>query len=249
MLKRIFPFFLLFIFVLTLPESVAFAEGPNFIEFKLGGEEGNASSVVRLFLLVAFLSLAPSLFLMFTCFPYVIIVLGMTRQGLGTMNLPPNQILIGLAFFITIFVMYPVFEEVYNEALVPMDKGELETTEAISKAEKPIKEFMLNNTKEKNLELMLKLRREEKPNSFEEVSIFVVVPSYTLTQIQNGLTTGMYIVGSFVFMDIFIGTVLMFMGMMMLPPQIISLPFKILMFVYIGGYTKIVEVILRSINF
>lgn len=220
----------------------------GFIDIKVGDESNGDTSTVKLLFFVALLSLSSSLFLMFTHFTYVVIVLSMTRQALGTMNIPPNQVLMGLALFISIYMMQPVIDNLYENVWKPWDEGAIETSEALEKAEPVIKKYMLDNTYDKDLEMMLQVRKDEKPDSYEEVSLFAAIPAFTLSQIQKGLITGMLIYWAFVFIDMVISALLMYMGMMMLPPMMLSLPFKVLIFVYIGGYTKIVEILFKSVN-
>lgn len=239
LLLLVSSFFIMF----TFGESTLASPLIN-VDFNNG--EGLTSSV-ELLILVAVLTLAPSFLILFTCFTHVIIVLGLTRQGLGTMTLPPNQVLVGLALFITIYIMSPVISEVNEVAYEPFNNEEITLQEAVVKAEKPIKEFMVKNTYEDDLKTFLKLRGDEKPENIDELSIWATVPAYTLSQITKGLFTGLMIYATFTFIDILVGSVLMFMGMMMLPPQIVSLPLKLAVFVFIGGFTQVIEIIFQSI--
>lgn len=210
--------------------------------------DGSSTSPVKMLVFVALLSLAPSMLIMFSPFTYVIIVLGMTRQALGTMNLPPNRVLIGLALFISAYMMFPVLNTVYDEVWVPLEEENMTVVEALKIAEEPVKEYVLDNTYEKDLSLMMKVRGDEKPGSYDDVSILAAVPAFTLTQIQKGLFTGMMIYWAFAFIDMMISSLLMYMGMMMLPPMILSLPFKVLIFIYIGGYNTIVDILFKSVK-
>ena len=234
---------LLFFFVFCLNNAQA---EPIGFQMQLGGEE-DLTSPLKVFIMMTILALAPSIFIMFTCFTHVIIVLGLTRQALGTMTLPPNQVLTGLAIFLTIYIMMPVIEDIKEVAYDPYQNEEITFQEAIEKTEKPIKTFLVNNTYEDDLKAFVTLKGDEKPESVEDVSIWSAVPAYTLSQISKGLFTGLLIYAAFAFIDILVGSILMFMGMFMLPPQMISLPLKLLVFIFIGGFSKIVEVIFSSI--
>lgn len=238
----IFSFLLFF-----LTQQEVFASGNGLIELKIG-DEGELTDSVKVMLLVTVLTLAPSILIMFTCFTHVIIVLSLTRQGLGTMTIPPNQVLVGLALFITIFIMSPVIEEVNQKAYIPYQNGELDYIEAFKEAEKPIKLFMIKNTEENDLKTILRLKNEELPTKPEDVSIWAAVPSYALSQISKGLFTGLMIYVIFAFIDALVGAILMFMGMIMLPPQMLSLPIKLLIFVYVGGFTEVIQIIFGSIK-
>ncbi|MFP3725765.1 flagellar biosynthesis protein flip [Priestia filamentosa] len=219
----------------------------GFIDIKIG-EEGKGDPVVKMLMTVFLMSIGPSLIIMCTHFTYIVIVLGMTRQALGVTNIPPNQVLIGLALFISAYLMFPVLNQVYQEAWVPLEQNKIETVEALKIAEKPLKKYMLDNTYEKDLSMVMKIREEKKPTSYDDVSILAAVPAFSLTQIQKGLFTGMMIYWTFIFIDMIIGGLLMYMGMMMLPPMIISLPVKILVFIYLGGYAKITEIIFKTVQ-
>lgn len=219
----------------------------GFLKIELGDENGG-DPVVKLFMLTAILGMAPAIVLAMTPFTQIVIVFGMTRQALGTMNLPPNQVLIGLAMFISLYIMNPVVTQIYEEAWVPLEENEINTTEALKIAEIPMKEFILENTYDKDLELMLRARGDEKPDSIEDVAMWAAIPAYMLTLIQKGLFLGMMIYWAFAFIDMIISAFLMYMGMMMLPPVMISLPFKVLIFIYIGGYSKITELLFATVT-
>lgn len=235
------------IFMLLLPEF-ALASTEGLIDIKIGSE-GDWTSSLKVFMIIAFLSMAPSFFIMFTVFPYVTIVLGLTRQALGTMSIPPNQVIMGLAIFVTVYIMSPVFSEINEVAYKPYAEGEVTLEEAIKLGEKPLKDFMVANTYDGDIKVFLKLRNKELPNTPDDLSIWTVVPAFQLTQISKGLFVGLLIYASFAFIDMIVGSVLMFMGMIMLPPQMLSLPVKLLVFVFIGGFTQIVEIIFRSVVF
>ncbi|PHA01913.1 flagellar biosynthesis protein flip [Bacillus pseudomycoides] len=239
----IFVFSVVFCIIFSNP---AYAESDGFIHLDSGKEFTNNPSV-QLFLLVTLLSLSSSIVLLFTHFTYFMIVLGITRQGLGVMNLPPNQVLVGLALFLALFTMQPVLGQLKSDVWDPMTKDKITVSQAAEKAEPIMKEYMAKHTYSHDLKMMLKVRDEKLPKDTKDISFFTLVPSFTLTQIQKGLITGMFIYLAFVFIDLIISTLLMYLGMMMVPPMILSLPFKILVFVYIGGYTKIVDIMFKTV--
>lgn len=223
-----------------------FASAEGLLELKIG-DKGELTDSLKIFILVALLSLAPSLLIVLTCFTQVIIILSLTRQGLGTPTLPPNQVLTGLALFITLYIMSPVISEINEVAYQPYKNGDITAEEAFEVGKTPLKEFMLKNTSTDDIKMFLKIR-DEQPKNVEETSIMALIPAFTLSQISEGLFKGLMIYGGFVAIDMLIGSVLMFLGMFMLPPQMLSLPLKLLIFVYIGGFTKVVQLIFDSIK-
>jgi len=235
------------IFNMLCFEKSTYAETTGLLDLT-GNGSLSSNSGVQLFLLVTLLSLSSSIFLMFTHFTYFAIVLGMTRQGMGLMSLPPNQVLVGFALFLSLFTMQPVLSDLKVQVWDPLQAGTLTTAQVLEKSEPILKTYMAKHTYEHDLKMMLKVRDEELPQNKEEVSLFSMVPAFTLTQIQKGLLTGMFIYLAFVFIDLIVSTVLMYLGMMMLPPMMISLPFKILVFVYVGGYTKVVDIMFKTVS-
>lgn len=246
MRRKYLLFLLIFSFWMFAPNEPVFAEGFGVnVEF---GDENDLTDSVKTFILVGILALAPAFFIMLTPYPYIIMVLGLTKQGLGTNAIPPPMVLAGIALFVSIFIMKPVIVEVYEEAYVPYEAQQIEFKEALSKAEAPLKEYMVANTEEKSLLTFLKLREEEKPKNIEELSFWTLVPSYAISMINQGLFMGLMIYASFVVIDLIVGSILMFMGMMMLPPQIVSVPFKLLIFIAVGGFDIIIDLIFTSIK-
>lgn len=235
---------LLSLFFFFLFSTTASAEG--LMELKIGND-GNLTDSVQIFIMVAILSLAPSLFITLTCFTQIIIILSLTRQGLGAPTLPPNQVLTGLALFITLYIMSPVITQINEEAYTPYKEGTITAEQAFEAGQIPLKEFMYKNTETNDLKTFLKLRNES-PKNLEETSLLALIPSFTLSQISEGLFKGLMIYGGFIAIDMLMGSILMFMGMFMLPPQMLSLPLKLLIFVYIGGFGKIVELMFNSIQ-
>lgn len=211
--------------------------------------EGNGSGVstsVKLMLLLTVMSLAPSILILMTSFTRIVIVLSFVRTSLATQQMPPNQVIVGLALFLTFFVMAPTFQEVNKEALQPLFKEEITLDEAYDKASLPFKEFMSKHTRQSDLNLFLSYAKEEQPKSVEDISLTTLVPAYTLSELKTAFQMGFMIFIPFLVIDMIVASVLMSMGMMMLPPVMISLPFKILLFVLVDGWYLVMKSLLES---
>ncbi|UHA73925.1 flagellar type III secretion system pore protein FliP [Paenibacillus sp. 481] len=221
---------------------------PN-IDIKVGngGPQSGATSL-GILLLITVLSLAPAILILMTSFTRIVIVLGFVRTSLGTQQMPPNQILIGLALFMTLFVMSPTLGEVNKVALQPYLKGELSQTQALDKASEPMKKFMFSHTREKDLLLFMKYTKTDKPKSYKDIPLTVLVPAFAISELKTAFQMGFMIFIPFLVIDMVIASTLMAMGMMMLPPVMISLPFKILLFVLVDGWYLIVKSLLMSFN-
>jgi len=223
-------------------EDIEQGPGTN-ISLTLGGGEDAARMDVALeiVLLMTLLSLAPALLIMLTGFTRIIIVFGFLRQAMGTNQMPPNQVMIGLAMFLTFVVMAPVFSDINENALQPYMAEEITQQEAFKLAEAPIKGFMLNQVREKDVSLFLDLTKTEAPESPEDLPLTVVVPSFVLSELKTAFQIGFVLFIPFLIIDMVVASVLMSMGMMMLPPVLISLPFKILLFILVDGWYLIVK--------
>lgn len=228
----------------------AYAEPlPNIdIQIGNGSETGPNTSAISLLLMITVLSIAPAILVLMTSFTRIVIVLGFVRTSLGTQQMPPNQVLIGLALFLTFFIMAPTLTQVNEAALQPYMKGELTQTEALNAAAQPMKKFMASNTREKDLLLFLKYTGSEKPSGYEDIPLTVLVPAYAISELKTAFQMGFMIFIPFLIIDMVIASVLMAMGMIMLPPVMISLPFKILLFVLVDGWYLIVKSLLLSFN-
>lgn len=207
---------------------------------------GDVSVTLQLLFLLTILSLAPGILIMVTCFTRIIIVLSFVRTGLGTQSMPPNQVLVGLALFLTFFIMSPVFSEINDTALQPYLAGDVEQDEALDTAVVPIKEFMAEHTREKDLALFFKYAGLEKPDSIEGIPLTALIPAYAISELKTAFQIGFVIFIPFLIIDMVVASTLMAMGMMMLPPVMISLPFKILLFVLVDGWYLIIESLLVS---
>jgi len=218
----------------------------EFMEFFNTSDPSNVSTSVKMLLLLTVLSLAPSILIMLTCFARVIIVLGFVRTALATNQMPPTQVLIGIALFITFFIMAPVFQEVNDQALTPLFNEEINLEEAYEEAAMPFKEFMSAHTRQKDLELFLSYADMERPESIEDIPLTALVPAFAISELKTAFQIGFMIFIPFLVVDMIVASVLMSMGMMMLPPVMISLPFKILLFVLVDGWYLVVKSLLQS---
>lgn len=218
------------------------------IDLNIGGstEPGDVAVTLQLLLLLTVLSLAPAILIMMTSFTRIVVVLSFVRTSLATQTMPPNQVLIALALFLTFFVMSPVFAQVNEVALQPFLAGELSQQEALESAAVPLKQFMAKHTREKDLALFLKYNQAERPSSIEDIPITMLVPAFIISELKTAFQIGFMIFVPFLVIDMVVASTLMAMGMMMLPPVMISLPFKILLFVLVDGWYLVVQSLLLS---
>ncbi|WP_078391489.1 flagellar type III secretion system pore protein FliP [Shouchella patagoniensis] len=204
------------------------------------------ATTVQIALLLTILSIAPGILILMTCFTRIIIVLSFVRQGLATQSTPPNQVLIGLALFMTFFIMAPVIQDVYEASYVPLSAGEVSGEEALQAAIVPIKEFMAQHTREKDLALFMGYGGYDKPETLEDVPITALIPAFAISELKTAFQIGFLIFVPFLVIDMIVASVLMSMGMMMLPPVMIALPFKVLLFVLVDGWYLVVQSLLIS---
>lgn len=207
---------------------------------------GDVAVTLELLFLLTVLSLAPGILIMMTCFTRIVIVLSFVRTALGTQSMPPNQVLVGLALFLTFFVMAPVFTEINETALQPYLAGDIPQDVAVDSAILPVKEFMAEHTREKDLALFFKYAKLTKPDSIEDIPLTALIPAFAISELKTAFQIGFVIFIPFLVIDMVVASTLMAMGMMMLPPVMISLPFKILLFVLVDGWYLIVESLLIS---
>ncbi|WP_026021173.1 flagellar type III secretion system pore protein FliP [Paenibacillus senegalensis] len=212
------------------------------------GDPSGAASTVSIVLLITLLSLAPSFLVMMTSFARIVIVLGFVRTSLSTHQMPPNPVLIGLALFLSFFVMAPTFSEINSTALQPFLNGEIEQSEALSNAAIPLKEFMGKHTREKDLKLFLDYSNAEPPATIQDVPLTALVPAFAISELKSAFQMGFMIFIPFLVIDMVVASTLMSMGMMMLPPVMISLPFKILLFILVDGWYMVVKSLLISFS-
>ena len=201
---------------------------------------------LNLSFLLTVLSIAPGILILMTCFTRIVVVLSFTRTALATQQMPPNQVLIGLALFMTFFIMAPTFQEVNNEALTPLFNNEINLEQAYEAAVVPFKEFMSNHTRQKDLALFLEYGGVDRPESIQDIPLTAFVPAFAISELKTAFQIGFMIFIPFLVIDMVVASVLMSMGMMMLPPVMISLPFKILLFVLVDGWYLVVKSLLQS---
>ncbi|WP_027108807.1 flagellar type III secretion system pore protein FliP [Lacticigenium naphthae] len=206
----------------------------------LNNSAGGSSDILNTFFLFTVIALVPTLLVLTTSFTRIIVVLSFTRNALGTQQSPPNLVLTGLALFLSFFIMRPIFDEIAETALTPYINEEITVTEALTEAQAPLKGFMLENTRGSDLELFIELA-EEQPDSPEEVAFLTVVPAFAISELRTAFTIGFLIFIPFLVIDIVVASILMSMGMFMLSPVMISLPFKLLLFVLVDGWYLVVE--------
>lgn len=206
------------------------------------------SSTIQVVLMLTVLSMAPSILLLMTCFTRIIIIFSFLRKALSLQTTPPNQVLIGLALFLTFFVMAPTFTEINEKAYKPLTKGEITVEQAYDNAMKPMREFMFKQVRSKDLALFVKLAEAETPENLEAVPDKALIPAFIISELRTGFEVGFLLFIPFIVIDMVVASTLMALGMMMLPPVMISLPFKILLFILIDGWNLIVRATLAGIR-
>ncbi|MBJ6363390.1 flagellar type III secretion system pore protein FliP [Paenibacillus sp. GCM10012307] len=247
--KKLALLTLLLLLVVPLLSSQAFAEPLPSVNIEIGnGGEQPGTSALSLLLIITVLSIAPAILVLMTSFTRIVIVLGFVRTSLGTPTMPPNQVIIGLALFLTFFVMAPTLGKVNEVALQPYLKREMSQTEALSKAAEPMKEYMISYTRPKDLQLFMKYTKMESPANVQDIPISVLVPAYALSELKSAFNMGFIIFIPFLIIDMVVASVLMAMGMMMLPPVMISLPFKILLFILVDGWYLVIQSLLKGFS-
>lgn len=204
------------------------------------------SNPLQIVLLLTALSIVPMVLILMTSFTRIIVVLSFVRNALGTPQLPPNQLLIGLALILTFFVMAPTWNQVNTEALQPYLQKQISQTEALQKAEAPMRTFMFKQTRQKDLELFAGLAKMQRPQTYRDIPTYVLIPAFVISELKTAFQMGFAVFIPFLVIDMIVSSTLMSMGMMMLPPMMISLPFKILLFVLVDGWHLIVQSLVTS---
>ncbi len=210
------------------------------------GSPNDTAAAIQLLVLLTALAVAPALLVMTTSFTRVIVVLSLLRNAIGIPQLPPNQVLLGLALFVSVFVMAPVWKTVNAQAFEPYMSGQISSEEALEKAEVPIREWMLKQTREQDLALFVKMSGASQPATVADVPTYVVIPAFIISELKTAFTMGFIIFVPFLVIDVVVSSVLLAMGMMMLPPVVISLPFKILLFLLVDGWALILGTLVQS---
>ncbi|WP_242976110.1 flagellar type III secretion system pore protein FliP [Desulfosporosinus sp. FKB] len=201
---------------------------------------------LQLLMALTVLTLAPSILMLMTSFTRIVIVLSFVRNALGTQQLPPNQVLVGLALFLSFFVMAPTWNQINTNAIQPYMKNQITQTEALTKAEEPLRDFMFKQTREKDLELFVGLAKMERPKTYRDIPTYVLIPAFVISELKTAFQMGFAIFIPFMVIDMIVSSTLMSIGMMMLPPMMISLPFKILLFVLVDGWHLVVQSLVTS---
>jgi len=257
--KKYLPLIIILTVILLLnfaPETHA-QQGQEFlpdINFEISsptddGQGGNDFVLsLRILLILTVLTLAPAIIIMVTSFTRIVIVLSIIRRALAVRSMPPNQVIIGLAIFMTIFIMAPAFNEINTFAIEPYVEEEITQTEALARAALPLKEFMVNQTREKDLLMFMDLGNIDPVAGLDELPIYVVVPAFVISELRIAFQIGFLIYLPFMVIDLVVASILLSMGILFLPPVLVSLPFKILVFVLTDGWFLLVESMIRSFN-
>lgn len=253
-------FWIRYLFLAGLLIVLAFPQGswaadpvlPQLPTLTLGvnpaGDAGEVSLTLQIVALMTVLSLAPAIVLMVTSFTRILVVLGFLRNAMGIQQMPPNQVVVTLALFLTLFTMRPVWEDVYSNAYLPFNAGEINAGVAWTRAVEPVRDFMMRQTRDEELSLMVSLSEMERPEGPEDVPTLVLMPAFMLSELKTAFQMGVVLFVPFLVIDMIVSSILMAMGMIMLPPMLVSLPFKLLLFVLADGWDLVVTSLVRSFN-
>ncbi|RKY81525.1 flagellar biosynthetic protein FliP [candidate division KSB1 bacterium] len=242
------------VFILLLVIIIPAIAGSQTVLPKVTVGVGQANSpkdvavTLQIVLLLTVLSLAPAIIVLMTSFTRLVVVFSFLRHALATQQAPPNQIIVGLSLFLTMFIMAPTGRQINDNAFQPYMQGQISQAEALKRAEVPIRDFMLRQTREKDLALMVSLSKGAKPKNAEDISLFVLVPAFVISELRIAFQIGFLIYIPFLVLDMVISSVLLSMGMMMLPPMMISLPLKLILFVLVDGWNLIVGSLVAGFN-
>lgn len=204
------------------------------------------SPLLSIFFIISLLSLLPAILVMLTSFTRIVVVLALLRQGLGAQQIPPNPVILGLSLFLTLFIMSPTINAINKDAVQPYTEKKITFTEAFQRAEPSIKKFMLKQTRQKDIALFIKLSKEKAPEQLGDISLKVLIPAFAISELKTAFEIGFLIFLPFLLIDMVVASILLSMGMMMLPPVMISLPFKLLLFVLVDGWNLIIGSIVRT---
>lgn len=204
------------------------------------------SGILQIVFVLTVLSILPGILILTTSFTRLVVVLSFLRHALGIQQSPPNQVIIGLALFLTLFIMKPVWQQVHEEAILPYQQHRISGEEFLNRGLKPIRSFMLKQTRKKDLALFVSLSKEERPKDADGLSMAVIIPAFAISELKTAFQIGFVIYVPFIILDMVVSSILLSMGMMMLPPVIISLPFKLMLFVLVDGWNLLVESLVKS---
>ncbi|MEA4837263.1 MAG: flagellar type III secretion system pore protein FliP [Rhodospirillaceae bacterium] len=240
-MRRILPFSLLLILIMAGPAAA------QQLNLDLGDGGGSTTTrIVQIVMLLTVLSIAPSILIMVTSFTRIVVVLSFLRQAMGTQSSPPNMVMVSLALFLTGFVMMPTFEASYNEGIRPLIAEEIDEAEAFERAVKPLRAFMLTQVRDQDLRLFLNLSRSEGVDRAEDAPLKALIPAFMISELRRAFEIGFLIYLPFLVIDMVVASVLMSMGMMMLPPISIALPFKLIFFVLVDGWYLVCGTLVQS---
>jgi len=242
-----------FLFLFFAFSGVAYAQG-DLVDLTLPGlkvsvdgkDPHSLSLALQIVLLLTVLSLAPAILIMLTSFTRIVVVFSILRQALGTPQMPPNQLLVGLALFLTLFIMAPVWRDINGDALQPYMRGNIGVEEAYSRALTPLRDFMFKQTRERDLALFMRVSRQPRPKTYKNVPTRVLIPAFILSELKTAFEIGFLIYIPFLLIDMIVSSILLSMGMLMLPPVMVSLPFKLMLFVLVDGWYLIVGSLVQS---
>ena len=230
------------------PEDLQDLNIANTWTIQYNGSNGQISGALRILLILTLIAIAPLLLLCMTSYTRVLIVMHFVRAALNTQSAPPNQILVGLSLFLTFFIMTPTAVSIYTDAYLPYEAGELTQEDALAEAVVPIREFMYDQTQEKDVELFMSISRQNWDGELDSIPLTVLIPSFMVSELRTAFIMGFVIYIPFIVIDMVVASALMSMGMMMLPPTTISMPFKILLFVMADGWSLIIGVLMRTFS-
>jgi flagellar biosynthetic protein FliP len=222
------------------------ASTPVQISINAPTQAGDLAVPLQILLLLTLLTFIPALLVAMTSFARIVVVLSLLRQALGTQQMPPNQVLIGLALFLTMFIMHPVGDQLHRQVIQPYLAQEITTQAALQQALVPLRQFMLQQTREKDLHLFVQIGRFPRPNTSDDVPITAIIPAFIISELKTAFEIGFLLYMPFLILDLVISSILLSMGMLMLPPVLISLPFKLMLFVLVDGWNLIVGSLVRS---
>jgi flagellar biosynthetic protein FliP len=235
------------LFLLLAPESALAVNLPTLsLGVKDAATPTEVSTALQVLLVLTILTVAPAILLMTTAFTRIVIVLGFVRQAMGTQNTPPNQVLLGLALFLTFFIMAPTFNTINNQALQPYMQEKMTQQQALTLSMDVMRDFMFSQVQESELQLLIEITKEEQPTDKKDISSLILIPAFMLSELKRAFQMGFMIYVPFLVIDMLVASVLMSMGMMMLPPIVISLPFKLLLFVLVDGWQLVVGSLMKS---
>jgi flagellar biosynthesis protein FliP len=247
--KRFLPIIILILFTLALTSCAAdpalSAPGVT-ISLQQQGQPQTVSSGVQLLVLLTVLSLAPAILILATSFTRIVIVLSMLRNAIGTPTIPPNQVVIGLSLLLTFFIMTPVYNQIDQNAIQPYLKNEINQETALNRAVEPVREFMFKQTNEKDIQLFMDMSGKERPATLADIPTVDLFPAFVISELRTAFTMGFIIYIPFLVIDLVISSILLSMGMMMLPPSLVSLPFKVLLFILVDGWYLITQSLVLS---